>query len=350
MPTIFASAPALAGLALTLSLATPATAQGLFIPDAEQVELLCPGLGISEPSLGAVRSAADHGAVSALKDHAPAPLAEALVNYTAWSQRMASITWLGSGFEGMEDFPWLGGVSEALEQEGWTLTHSDDAVGLFPTAEYRKTYPTGDGSREFAVVLSSSGNFELTCGDAALMDLSEAEAEGRLAEGSPRPLPPPAEWEQEADAWLARFDCEDPGLIAGFAGLSEPGRSADVVTERIGQPPDLSAQADYQTRLATWLKWKIQASGKVSEEQGWAIEDRAAADQGDQQRDDFTAFVIAAGSLIDAEKGGDGAARCAAARSLFINMRRSGEHEASRTARANQVRMTEARKLGIQVD
>ncbi|OZA93567.1 MAG: hypothetical protein B7X57_04605 [Erythrobacter sp. 34-65-8] len=348
MRTISAKASALAGLALTLSLPTPALAQGCFIPDAEQIELLCPGIGIGEPSLGAIRSAEHQAVADALDKQAPYPLTEAALDYTVWSMRLASVTWRGAGFEGMEDFPWLSGISEALEQEGWTLIHAGER--LFPTAEYRKTFATGDGAREFAVVLSSSGNFELTCGDAALMELSEAEAEGRLAEGSPRPVPPSANWQEQADTWLARFDCGDPALVAGFAGLTELGRTADVVTERIGHPPDLSAEADYQNQLATWLKWKIQVSGKVSVEQGRAIEDRASADPGAQAHDDLAALVIAVGSLAEAEEGGDGAARCTAARSLFTQMRKFGEHEAARTARANQVRMAEARKLGIAVD
>ena len=338
-------------MALLIGVAAPAAAQENVIPDrADQIEMLCPSIGLNWFRIGTIEWPGDYDDFHEMEELAPAPLADAELEYTAWSRRLAAITWRGSGFEGMEEFPWLSGVKEALEQGGWVPFNAGDDDALFAASEYRKTIKTGDGPREFAVKASSSGNFELTCGDAGLMALSVREAAGDLPEGSPRPLPPPADWAEQADAWLARFDCTDPALLAGFAALSALDQTNAVITAQLGTPPDLGAESDYQRRLETWLKWKLQTSGKLSQEDLWAIEDRAVTYDGEEANEDFAAFIGAAASLIEAEQGGDGLQRCSAARSVFTSMRTSSEREARRTARANAERIKAAGKLGIAID
>ncbi|WP_324260925.1 hypothetical protein U4960_12295 [Altererythrobacter sp. H2] len=346
MRTISVNALALAALALPLT--TPASAQGRFIPDVEQIELLCPQIGLNGYLLGAVETSAHWAELAEVETQAPAPLVDASLIFTTWSNRLAAIEWQGPGFEGMEHFPWLDGISEELEAAGWSLHGEED--GLFEPVEYRKEIATADGPRTFAVKAASNGNFELTCGDAALLDLSAAEALGDLAEGSPRPLPPPADWANVADSWLARFDCDDDTLLARLDQVEKLDQTAPVVIAHIGQPPDLGAEGDYQRRLEMWLRWKIRTSGKLSFEESLEIEDRAVSYDSRESAEDVTDFLLTATALIEAQKGGDGKARCTAARSLFAGARESGEREARRIARANAVRIAEARKLGIAID
>ena len=346
MLTISARALALAA-AVAVS-ASPASAQDHVIPDAAQVEQLCPQIGSNAFKIGAVETGAQWSALRAIEAQAPAPLSDASLVYTSWSNRLAAIRWEGPGFEGMEHFAWLNGVSQALEAAGWQLHGEGD--GLFEAVEYRKAIATADGQRTFAVQLTNHGNFELTCGDAALLDLSAAEAVGDLADGSPRPVPPPPEWATEADNWLARFDCDNNALLAQFAALTEQDQTAGAVIASIGEPPGLSAESDYQRRLSTWLRWTIRNSGKVSEEDFGEIEDRAVSYNSTESAEDMTDFIMTAAALIEAEKAGDGKGRCTATRAFFSGARASGEREAIRTARANAIRIEEARKLGIAVD
>lgn len=328
--------------------ASPASAQDHVIPDAAQVEQLCPQIGNNGFELGAVETGAQWSALHAIEAQAPAPLSDASLVYTSWSNRLAAIRWEGPGFEGMEHFAWLDGVSQGLEAAGWQLHGEGD--GLFEAVEYRKAIATADGQRTFAVQLTNNGNFALTCGDVALLDLSAAEAVGDLAAGSPRPVPPPPEWATEADNWLARFDCTDPAWIEQFAAMAELDEAGGIVVARIGEPPALAAEGDYQRRLAKWLVWKIKGSGKLSDEDFWALEERAVTYNFEESQEDFAAFITAAASLIEARDSGDGASRCKAAHGLFADTRASGEREAIRTARANAIRIEEARKLGIAVD
>lgn len=328
--------------------AVPLSAQERVIPDAEQVEQLCPQIGLNGYRLGAMETSEDWAALHEIESLAPAPLDDATLLYTSWSNRLAAISWQGAGFEGMEHFAWLDGVSQGLESAGWELWGEGD--GLFEPVEYRKTIATADGQRTFSVQLTSNGNFELTCGDADLLDLSAAEAVGDLAEGSPRPLPPPAGWATEADSWLARFDCDNETLVARFAELTQLDQTAGAVVASIGEPPNLSAESDYQRRLSTWLRWTIRNSGKVSEEDFGAMEDRAVTYNSDESAEDMTDFIMTAAALVEADKADNGKARCTATRAFFAGTRTSGEREAARTARANAIRIEEARKLGIAID
>ena len=341
------SASAFLALAV-LAAGSAARAQERVIPDVGQIEQLCPQIGLNGFRLGAVEASAHWADLAGIEAQAPAPLDNASLLYTAWSNRLAAITWDGPGFDGMENFPWAEGIAERLEGAGWVLHGEGDS--LFEPAEYRKEIATADGPRTFAVTFASNGNFELTCGDAALLDLSAAEAVGDLPDGSPRPLPPPAGWAGEADAWLARFDCADPAFIAQFAGMSELDETAAIVVARIGEPPAMAREGDYQRRLATWLAWKIRGSGKLSDEEFRALEERAVTYDRDEAQEDFAAFITAAAALIEARESGDGVSRCTAAHGLFADARASGEREAARTARANAIRMAEARKLGIAID
>lgn len=348
MPTTSARALALALAGALVAEATPAFAQDRVIPDAQQIEALCPQIGNNGFELGAVETSAQWSALRAVEDQAPAPLDDASLIHTTWSNRLAAIVWHGPGFEGMETFPWREEIEKRLAAAGWDLHGEGD--GLFEPTEYRKSVATAQGPRHFAVRVASNGNFELTCGDAALLDLSAAEAVGDLAEGSPRPLPPPAGWATEADAWLARFDCDNETLVAQFAELTQLDQTAGAVVASIGEPPNLSAESDYQRRLSTWLRWTIRNSGKVSEEDFGAMEDRAVTYNSDESAEDMTDFIMTAAALVEADKADNGKARCTATRAFFASARTSGEREAARTARANAIRIEEARKLGIAVD
>lgn len=328
--------------------AVPLSAQQRVIPDAGQVEQLCPQIGLNSYRLGTPETSEDWAALHEIEPLAPAPLDDATLLYTTWSNRLAGIRWQGAGFEGMEHFAWLDGVSQALESAGWQPHGKGD--GLFEAVEYRKAIATADGQRTFAVQLTNHGNFELTCGDAALLDLSAAEAVGDLADGSPRPVPPPPEWATEADAWLTRFDCENKTLVAQFAALTQLNQTAGAVVASLGEPPNLTAEIDYQRRLTTWLRWTIRTSGKVSEEDFGEIEDRAVTGSSLGSAENVVDPLMAVAALIEADKAETGKDRCTATRAFFASTRLSVVQSASRSARANAIRIEEARKLGIAVD
>lgn len=347
MPTT--SARLLAALAAaSLVHPVPLSAQERVIPEAEQVEQLCPQIGLNGYRLGALETSEDWAALGEIEPLAPAPLNDAILLYTDWSNRLAAIRWQGPGFEGMEEFPWREEIGSRLTEAGWNLHGEGD--GLFEPTEFRKAIATADGLRTFAVRVSSNGNFELTCGDADLLDLSAAEAVGNLAEGSPRPVPPPAGWAAEADAWLARFDCDSETVVAQFAELTRLDQTAGAVVAGIGEPPNLTAESDYQRRLSTWLRWTIRTSGKVSEEDFGAIEDRAVTGSSVGSAENVVDPFMAVAALIEADKAETGKDRCTATRAFFASTLLSEVQMATITARANAIRIEEARKLGIAVD
>ncbi|QYU68511.1 hypothetical protein J4558_27590 [Leptolyngbya sp. 15MV] len=260
------------------------------------------------------------------------------------------MVWRGAGFEGMENLTWREDVGAALAGAGWALVAEPEFDPMGAPTVYARAFDTATGPRAMTVEFDTPGAFELRCGDSALIALMRAEADGELAPGSPRPLPPVPLDPAALEAWLARIDCADAEIAGAFAQTDQIDAALVVLERRVGKAPEIDAEADYQRRLGTWLRWTMRNSGAISQEELWAVEEAATPADASAEILEATAILELTAELMKAQQARDGKALCNGVRQMAETIHRTSTNSAAREQALNAALEAEARQRGIAID
>ncbi len=278
-----------------------------------------------------------------------APFAQAELDLTDWSDRLAAITWRAASPDGYVNQRTMDAFRAGMAAAGWAETVQGDLMSPlgFDAIMFEKDLPTNLGVRRMLVEFDTPGALMLRCGDAELMELDLAERDGQLAPGSPRPvvpvLGPPAALPDDSA-------CGDPAVQAAFSEDDQIDENNPALRQLQAAMLPVSAARSTGERLTVWLKWKLLGSGKVDDAALWDIQDRAVPADGDALTGEFTRFLEGANGLMQARKAGDRAQACRA----FLGMLR--EHHAgdlrkvAEAARVNAAFEAEAARLGVALD
>lgn len=340
-----------AGASLIAALPAGAEKPALHRITAAQVEGLCPGVGLPGTVLGAARAAQDPALVGTMGQLPArfAPFAEAELELTDWSDRLAAITWRGASPDGDVNARTMEAFRAAMAAAGWSETVQGDLMSPlgFDAVLFEKDLPTNLGLRRMLVEFDTPGALMLRCGDAELLELALAERGGQLVPGSPRPaLPAPGPRAALPDDTA----CADPGVQAVFADDDRIDESNPVLRRLMAAGEQSSAMSQAGKRLNTWLKWKLLGSGKIDDAALWAVQDRAEAPDGASLTREMTGFLEAAGAMMQARKAGDRAQTCRAFLDVVRLQHTRAQREAAKWAAINGAFEAEAARLGIALD
>lgn len=329
---------ATAGLAVAPARATVA------VPSIETIETrLCPVGGAGALRLGQTEAAQDPALRRAFSgDAAPiAPFTESTANYTQWSDRLSAVEFRGASPDGDDNDAFVVGMIKALEAGGWTRAVRKMPESLLRDADtYEKVLATADGPRLMMLQFAASGVIELRCGDFELLRLSEDEALDWLAPGSPRPVMPKTPAGRPGT--IRPEDCAKPEIRDNLDQLLDDGSYPELTGEM--------ALDRYQTRLKTWLRWKIVASGKANADALWKIEEKVAPLSGQQLEKDFGAVMEPLLAYDKVAKKDDPEAKCRVAVGVLAGEAQRSTSEAARLAKVNAALEAEANRLGVKLD
>lgn len=334
-------------LALVALPAAPAQA-AVTIPSIETIETrLCPVGGVGALLLGQPSAAQDPALLKAFSGtEAPIdPFGESRAVYTQWSGRLSATEFNGASPDGTDNNAFIAGMIERVETAGWQRAEGKPPGSLMMEPEvYKKVLQTADGPRLMVLEFEASGNVALRCGDPELLQMSQAESEERLAPGSPRPVMPggPA-----LPAGVLRAeDCDRPEIRDNLLKLLNDGDRPEMTGAM-----DLANQSEqFQSRLRTWLRWKMAQSGKVDDETLWKLEERIAPLTGDQVEKEFIGVADDITGFDRSRKAGDKKGECRALIGMAAGMAEASIIEAARLAKVNAALESEAKRLGIALD
>lgn len=319
------------------------------IPSIQMIETqLCPvgGAGTLRLGLGEAQQDPALRRTFSVGGAAFVPFTEARAVYTPWSGKLSALEFNGASPDGDDNQAFLDGMVSQLEANGWVSAEAPKVFGSFMMNPliYAKDLPTTDGPRRFVLQFDAPGAVLLTCAGLDLLKLGEDENQEQLAPGSERPVAPPADDQPLAN--LRPQDCDNPDFRARLmASLTEGDRSG--VTSAADRASD---QEGYQTRLRTWLRWKMIGSGKVDAPALWDIEEKIAPMEGAQLEKDFIGFADGIVAIETARKKGDAAAECRGMVALVAAETGKAGNEAARLAKVNVALEAEAMRLGIALD
>ena len=341
-----------AALGVSASVPAPVLAQPAPQISAAWIDSLCPALSANEFVLGRTEEEQPAGALVLLKapGEARAPFSSGSGVYTPWSGRLAGLSWESELEYGdhMED--WRVALAETLAANGWEQ-REDTMFGAGPgwsALAFGKTEIVGGSERTLVFRFDTFDKYSADCGEAEMLALYQREVAGELEPGSPRPVdpgPPASETE-----YLARFDCADPEVIAGFAAAGSTEVAGPFAESLISGEMPYDAQQQYEERLGTWLGWVLLASGKISDEDFFKLTREAD----DVVERDFEADLMGMiGSLEDSFKGledNDGARACTGYRTMLESGVAATKASYNRHRRINAAMIGEAGRLGIDID
>ncbi|MDP3907204.1 hypothetical protein [Novosphingobium sp.] len=340
-----------AGASLLAALPVRAEQPALHSITPAQVEGLCPGVTLPGTVLGAPRSAQDAGFVASLHKLPArfAPFAEAELDLTDWSDRLAAITWRGASPDGDVNTRTMEAFRAAMTAAGWAETVQGDLMTPlgFDAVMFEKDLPTNLGTRRMLVEFDTPGALMLRCGDAELLELALAERDGKLAPGSPRPSLPalgPAAALPDASV------CADPAVQAVFVDEGRIDEANPALQRLLAAGEQSGAMSHAAKRLNTWLKWKLLGSGKIDADALWTVQERVEAHDGEALTQDMTGFLAAAGAMMQARKAGDRAQICRAFLDVMHFQHAREQREAAKWTRVNAALEAEAARLGIALD
>lgn len=348
----------LAFLALAVSLAFSPSAHAavppIAVPDAGRIERLCPGTSADGLKLGVTRAQQDHAVLAALQSLGEgfAPFTDIEQDYTNWSGRLAALTYRAPSPDGDANRAWIEAMTAMLNASGWQASDRREiaAPAVFATRLFEKPVKVDGETRQFLLEIDAAGALMLRCGDIALLEIGRAEADGRLAPGTPRPVPP-----RESGTAPPLPDpahCNDPALRNAFAARERINEYAPEMRALSEASHWISARENYGRRHNVWLKWKLVESGKATQDHLWEIEEALlpAGDAGAAVETDFTAFLTAAAAMVAAQKAGDSLAVCTSYVSVMQAEIAKDRREIIRWARLNEALEAEAKRLGIALD
>lgn len=332
----------------TVGLAAAPAQAAVAVPSIETIETrLCPVGGVGALRLGQPEEAQDPALRRAFSgDAAPiAPFTESTANYTQWSDRLSAVEFRGASPDGDDNDAFVVGMIKALEAGGWTISMRKMPESLLRDADtYEKVLATADGPRLMMLQFAASGAVELHCGDFELLRLSEDEALEWLAPGSPRPVMPKIPAGRLGT--LRPEDCAKPEIRGNLDQLLEEGSQPELT----GAMDVASALDRYQTRLKTWLRWKIVASGKANADALWKIEEKVAPLSGQQLEKDFGAVMEPLLAHDKVGKKDDPEAKCRVVVGVLAGEAQRSTSEAARLAKVNAALEAEANRLGVKLD
>lgn len=331
-------------------MASSASAQAVWQTDAKRVASLCPALGLPGVFLGEPRSSQDPGLAERLNNLPPAfaPFTEADLDFTPWSDQLASVTYHAASPDAAANKAWAEALGKSLLLAGWTVSARKElASPLGVNARlFEKEADTSQGKRTMLVEFDTPGARMLRCGDVRLLELAKIESEGRLESGSRRPVAPqnnaPGRMPNEAD-------CMNPALLAAF-------RQPRLIDETVPEFRELAAggeliseQRRFGDRMHTWLVWKLLGSGQISQERIWELEDMADPEGSDGTVAMQERTIEALGMVAQAQSQNDPSKVCKSLVKAMIATAEKDGRDVIRWAKVNQALETEAQRLGIDV-
>jgi hypothetical protein len=234
------------------------------------------------------------------------PYEKGLARTTSWSDRVASVELTVEQEDESTGKAQEQALVAAFEAAGWTraedLTTID--IGLILIESNHVLMPPGHDDPATAPVFAGvswfPGMLRMTCTSGEWSRLDRAEMDGDLGDGSPRPAPLPA----ITAVRPIKDNCADPAYVADID---------DALFDGDAWVDQSAMRARQALRLETWMRWKLLGSGKVNEDQLWALEDRAVA----TETDDPEARLVQGMEMLSlfpeieaARKAGDNAALC----------------------------------------
>lgn len=252
------------GVALLLAVSAPAYAQEAPKPviTAELVARLCPVTGMPGLKLGATRNEQPPELLRSLRrlPDGFAPFIEAELETTAWSGRVAAITYRAASPDGDVNEQLLYDFDDTMQPAGWGGTVTDKTIMPLSALGGRtleREVQGPDGKRMLLLEFAADGALALRCGDPALLEQSRRELDGTLEPGTPRPVAP------AYDPKLRLPDpavCQSPGVQQVFAGTGKLDEDTPELANLAAAGSQESERAHLTKRLNTWLEWKLLGS------------------------------------------------------------------------------------------
>lgn len=338
----------LVAVAAVHSVAATSAVAVVTIPDIQTIETrLCPVGGAKALRLGVTEADQDPALRRAFSGRAApiAPFTEAHAIYTHWSDKLTAVEFSGASPDGDDNAAFEDGMVKVLDAGGWTVSLRKVPI-LTPmgVGAYEKVLVTADGPRLMMLQFDASGAVALRCGDFELLRLSEDEQLGWLAPGSPRPVmsASPA----GSLGILRPEDCAKPEIRNNLDQVLDEGAHPEIN----GEFDQAVALDRYQTRLKTWLRWKIVASGKGNGNALWKIEEQTAPVSGAQLEKDFNALLAPIAAYGQVGNTDDAEAKCRVAAGVMLAESKRAATDAARLAKINAALEAEGKRLGVNLD
>jgi hypothetical protein len=197
----------------------------------------------------------------------------------------------------------LKAIAARFVASGWTPVKTEDQTFDIELNLNPENEPDGYGIR--VTLQPLEGGVMLTCQNVALLEEHYAEATGGYPANLPRPAPPISR--QETAAIAVPVSCDDPASSKQAIDAFKNGEWMASHT--------VTAEEDYQERLAAWKSSKLVASGKVertalAERQLQLLASNGAIDALNKNVDDFSKLLPEIEKLEKLEKSGDTVALC----------------------------------------
>ncbi|WP_137870482.1 hypothetical protein [Sphingopyxis sp. 2PD] len=319
---------------------------------AEQIEQLCPGLKMTELSLGLPRSQQNTHFLKQVNrlPEAFAPFTEADVEFTPWSGLLAGITYLGVSPDGDVNQSLAAALESSLLAAGWTTSERTDFASPlgFNSQYFSKEVETPQGMRELFIEFDTPGALLLRCGDRRLFNIQKREYEGELEPGSKRPRQPLA---ANKDAKIAaESDCDDILLLEAFGKAGIVDETSPAFADFIAGGASLSAYENYKGRIVTWLKWSLLDSKRIDRDRMWKLEDEAGRGRTEQTLAAIGSLLEAVAQVGAASEEGDSKAVC---KSFVGVMRAQADADRRKIAYHEQITKLleqEAARVGLNLE
>jgi hypothetical protein len=311
---------------------------------------LC-GLAQAGPyRFGAARTAAEPSPAAVRLGPAYAPFTGANLVRTSWSDALMLVEFRAKIAQPEAGLAAEAAVASALETAGWILDNDgprEPAPSAPEIADASRLYSraiNGDGASGllYAGLSWRGGRLTLACARADLLALDRREAEGFLPDDAQRPVPPPP----VTTTPITADQCKDAATRDLTATVFDGG--ADPYVDQV------TDQRAYWDRLARWLRWRLEKSGKADaaqlDELQFAAEDASRDDAPADPLAAVLGLIISMPQLEEARKSSDSRRICEAYAETATLLASDLVQRSARSKALAGVWAAEAARLGVALD
>lgn len=319
---------------------------------ADLVARLCPVTGIAGLKLGATRDEQPSELLRSMRSLPDSfrPFTDAEVETTAWSGRVAAVTYRAASPDGEVNDALLESFDETMTAAGWApvvLEHAITPLSVLGGHALAREVDGPQGKQKLLLEFDASGALALRCGDPELLELDQRERDGTLEPGTARPVEP------AYDPTLRLPEpavCQSPGLEQIFAAPGTLNEDAPELAQFAAASVQESDRAHFAKRLNVWLEWKLLNSGKVDDSRLVKLREQAAKQDVDGQMGQMMGFLAAGGDMMKAQEAGNAVAACEAMRRVMGFTYDKARQGWAYWSRVNAALEGEAKRLGVAVE